>query len=438
MAQGGLLVAPSTPSYREPGPIRPNRCDAAVMHRSRGRLFVAATAVLVLLGAGLSATAAAAGTSADRPAIRAGRPNIVFILTDDLSWNLVSHMPEVRRMQSQGMTFTNFVVTDSLCCPSRSSIFTGEFPHDTKVFTNDADDGGFATFHDRGEEAHTFATALQREGYRTGFMGKYLNGYKPSCEPGAPQPFVPPGWDEWDVAGNGYGEYDYCLAENHETVRYGHDPKDFLVNVMTRKGTAFVTDAAARNKPFLLELATFAPHGPFVPAPQDEDKFPGLTAPRTQAFDNTPTDAPPWLARKDPLTAAEKNKIDTDFRLRAQAVQSVDRMIGSVRQALQSAGVADNTYLVFGSDNGFHMGEYRLLEGKQTAFDTDVNVPLVVVGPGVRAGSRNNAATANIDLAPTFQRLGGAPVADDVDGHGLVDLLHGDSGQDWRTVNLIE
>jgi N-acetylglucosamine-6-sulfatase len=406
------------------------------MHRSLRRWpIAAAVALLALLGTGVASVASTASAAEQD----ASHPNIVFVLTDDLSWNLVAHMPAVQQMQSQGMTFTNFVVTDSLCCPSRSSIFSGKFPHDTHVFTNDADDGGFATFHNRGEEAHTFATALQQQGYRTGMMGKYLNGYVPSCAPGAPAPFVPPGWDEWDVAGDGYHEYNYCLAENHKTVHHGHDPStDFLVDVMSRKGNAFVKDAAARNKPFLLELATFAPHGPYVPAKQDENKFPGLTAPRPPAYDNTPSRAPGWLDGRPPLTDAQKNSIDTDYRLRAQAVQSVDRMIKSMRQTLKNAGVANNTYLVFGSDNGYHMGEYRLMPGKQTAFDTDVNVPLVVVGPGVKAGDRNDAATANIDLAPTFQRLGGAPVAADVDGHSLAGLLHGDSGQNWRTVNLIE
>ena len=95
------------------------------------------------------------------PTTRTTRPNVVFILTDDLSWNLVQYMPQVERMERDGTTFTQYVVTDSLCCPSRSSIFTGNFPHDTGVFTNNAPDGGFGVFHARGEEAHTYASALQ-------------------------------------------------------------------------------------------------------------------------------------------------------------------------------------------------------------------------------------------------------------------------------------
>ena len=91
----------------------------------------------------------------------AKRPNIVFVLTDDLAWNLVKYMPHVKQLRARGTTFTNYFVTDSLCCPSRASTFTGQYPHDTGVFTNSGDDGGFALFHARGEESHTFATACR-------------------------------------------------------------------------------------------------------------------------------------------------------------------------------------------------------------------------------------------------------------------------------------
>ena len=100
--------------------------------------------------------------------------------------------------------------------------------------------------------------------------------------------------------------------------------------------------------------------------------------------------------------------------------------------------MAGDTYLVFSSDNGYHMGEYRLNPGKMTAFDTDVRVPLVVAGPGVPAGAVSDAAVANIDLAPTFEHLGGASIPDNVDGHSLLPLLHGRPDALWRTANLVE
>ncbi len=408
--------------------------DLVHMRRSRRfTLFSAGTVAALVAGlAGAQPSLAVTG-QADTAA-----PNIVLVLTDDLSWNLIQYLPQVRTLQSQGMSFDDYVVTDSLCCPSRSSILTGRFPHDTGVFTNSGPDGGFDYFHSHGEEANTFATALQAKGYRTAMMGKYLNGYLPADRQGGTEPYVPPGWNEWDVGGNGYPEFNYNLNENHAVVHYGSKPSDYLTDVLARKGAAFINRSARAQTPFMLEVATFAPHAPYTPAPRDANDFPGLTAPRGPAFDTLPTDAPPWLASRAPLTAAEKHAIDVAFRKRAQAVQAVDDLIATLRSALAAAGVADNTYFAFSSDNGYHMGEYRLNPGKMTAFDTDIRVPLVVVGPGVPAGKVSNAAVANIDLAPTFQQIGGAPIPNTVDGHSLLPLLHGGSGANWRTANLVE
>jgi N-acetylglucosamine-6-sulfatase len=404
------------------------------MTRSHRFLALTAVAAVALLAgaAGTHATLAATGAPA------ATRPNVVFVLTDDLSWNLVAHMPQVQRLQADGLTFNDYTVTDSLCCPSRSSILTGRFPHDTGVFTNGGTDGGFDYFHGHGEEAHTFATALQASGYRTAMMGKYLNGYRPAATQGGTRPYVPPGWSEWDVAGNGYPELNYNLNENHSVVHYGNRPRDYLTDVLAGKGAAFVASSAAAHQPFLLEIATFAPHAPYTPAPRDADSFPGLTAPRGPAFDTLPTDAPPWLAGRTRLTPTETAAIDTGFRRRVQAVQAVDRLIATLRAALARAGVAGDTYLVFSSDNGHHMGQYRLNPGKMTAFDTDIRVPLVVAGPGVAPGSTSAAQVQNVDLAPTFQSLAGTTVSSTVDGRSLVPLLHGGSGTGWRTTALVE
>ena len=405
------------------------------MTRSRRSLLFSAAAGAVLL-AGLTGTRAtlASTTTAAPPA----RPNVVFVLTDDLSWNLVRYMPQVRQLQNDGLTFNDYTVTDSLCCPSRSSIFTGRFPHDTGVFTNGGSDGGFGYFHGHGEESQTFATALQAKGYRTAMMGKYLNGYQPAATLGGSRPYVPPGWSEWDVAGNGYPEFNYDLNENHTIVHHGSAPQDYLTDVLAGKGVRFIADSAAARSPFLLEIATFAPHAPYTPAPRDANSFPGLTAPRGPAFDTLPKNAPPWLASRTPLTAAEKAAIDTAFRKRVQAVQAVDRMIGQLRAALTKAGIARDTLVVFSSDNGYHMGEYRLNPGKMTAFDTDIRVPLVAAGPGIAHGATSRAAVENIDLAPTYEQLAGAPVPSNVDGHALVPLLAGGSGANWRTGSLVE
>ena len=348
-------------------------------------------------------------------------------------------MPHVQRLRSRGTTFTNYVVTDSLCCPSRASIFTGCYPHNTGIFTNVGPDGGFALFHARGEETDTFATRLQERGYRTALMGKYLNGYTAQGRVDGKPRYVPPGWTEWDVAGNGYSEFDYNLNENGKLVHYGSRPRAYLTDVMARKGSAFVHRASGARKPFFLEISTFAPHGPYTPAPRHAADFPGLQAPRTPAFNETDvSDKPPWLRDHPALTPAQIGEIDAAYRARAQAVEAVDDLVGKLEQRLRRDGVADNTYIFFSSDNGLHLGEHRLMPGKLTAFETDIHVPLVVAGPDVLAGRNVARVTENVDLYPTFVRLGRAGSSPLVDGKGLVPLLRGNPAPDWRDAALVE
>jgi arylsulfatase A-like enzyme len=415
----------------------------------RGRIFwlslaaVAAVSLVAGVATASQGSEPARVESAPAPAPRevtakSTRPNVVFVLTDDLSMNLLRYMPHVEAMQRTGMTFNNYFVSDSLCCPSRASIFTGNFPHDTHVLNNTGRHGGFDQFYSRGEEQHTFAVALQNAGYRTALMGKYLNGYgtQRGGVPGLPFTYVPQGWSEWDVAGWGYPEFNYDLNENGQLQHYGDKPSDYLTDVIANKGVDFINSSAAAGQPFFLELATFAPHSPYTPAPRDADDFPGLQAPQPPNFDRLPTDAPAWLAGRPPLTDPEIERINTVYRRRAQAVQAVDQMIGQIESALAANGLSNDTYIVFSSDNGLHTGEYRLMPGKMTAFDTDIHVPLVISGPGIPAGTATNAMSENIDLAKTFAQIGGTTLGGD--GHSLAPLFGGLAPLDWRNAILVE
>jgi N-acetylglucosamine-6-sulfatase len=368
------------------------------------------------------------------PAAAAGgkRPNIVFVLTDDLALNLVQYMPHVVQMQKDGVTFANYFVTDSLCCPSRTSIFTGRFPHDSGIYRNTGADGGFLAFHSRHHEQVTFATALQAAGYRTAMLGKYLNGYEPAKH----QP--EPGWSLWAVAGGaGYRSFNYALNEDGKVVRYGNQSSDYMTDVLSGIAVRFVKESA--GTPFMIEIATFAPHAPYVPAPRDAEALPGLMAPRTAAFNISHQDnEPAWLARHQPIAAPGMAKIDQDFRKRAQSVQAVDAMIGALQEAIAAVGETNNTYFVFSSDNGYHMGEFRLMPGKMTAYDTDIRVPLIMTGPGIPPGRTVEEIVENIDLHQTFTDLGGAVAAPNVDGRSLVPLLRGQPVTDWRQAALIE
>lgn len=366
-----------------------------------------------------------------------GHPNVVLILTDDLSSDLLPYMPHVQAMQRSGTSFSNYVVSDSLCCPSRSSILTGRFPHNTGVFGNTGSDGGFSAFHAKGGERVTFATALQRSGYRTAFMGKYLNGYQPAANVNGRARYVPPGWSDWAAAGNGYAEFGYRLNVDGRLVQRGTGAKDYLTDVLAVRGAGVVRAAAAARQPFLAEISTFAPHAPYTPAPRDAASFPGLTAPRDPSFNEANTDPPAWLAGH-PLTPGQLAGLDEAFRKRVQAVQAVDRLVGRVQGALASAGLANSTYVMFTSDNGLHLGQHQLTAGKLTAFDSDVRVPLVVTGPGVLAGATVADLTQNVDLAPTIERMAGLTPPPSVDGRSLLPLLRGEPVGAWRTAALVE
>jgi arylsulfatase A-like enzyme len=396
------------------------------------RVVLAALAALLAVTACTSSGNEPAATSTSSPHAVDARPNIVFVLTDDLSMNLVPYMPHIQALMQSGTSFRNYFVVDSLCCPSRSAIFTGLYPHDNGVFTNRGADGGYTAFNEFGNPDKTFAVALQASGYRTGFMGKYLNGYQPSDA-------APPGWTDWVGAGDAYWQYNYTLNENGSQKSYGGKPEDYLTGVLSGKASDFVKSAAESGQPFALELATFSPHKPYEPAPQDKGTFPNIRAPHGPQWNTPPTGALPWQARVPPLSASSVKAIDTAFRRRVESVQSIDRLVGHLEEVLAEQNELDNTYFVFSSDNGYHLGEYRMRPGKQTAFDTDVRVPLVVAGPGVPGGRTVNALASSIDLAPTFLDIAGATSKHEMDGVSLLDLVRGEPvPPDWQRAILIE
>jgi arylsulfatase A-like enzyme len=365
-------------------------------------------------------------------------PNIVFILADDFSLDLLapnvfgSDMPHLQQMASEGTTFAHYFVTDSLCCPSRSSIFTGKLPHNTGVFRNAGADGGMGGFLIHGNEPVTFAVALHDVGYRTAMLGKYLNGYRPE------KSGIPQGWSEWDVDGEkGYAEYNYDLNENGKLRSH----PEYLTDEISRLGQAFI-DASAPG-PFFIELASFAPHAPYTPPERYMNSFAAYHYGKTATFGARPdATAPAWLQQIPPLTPQDLGTIDTAFQKRLGSIKAIDDMIGEIRALLRRLGLDKNTYVVFSSDNGYHMGEYSLRPGKMTPFDTDIQVPLIVVGPGVAAGRVVTEIAENIDLCPTFTELAGAGPPTSPDGHSLSALLRTSPTPDhtspWRRAALIE
>lgn len=403
-----------------------------------------------------------------------GKPNIVFVLTDDLDFDLVKKLPKLKdTMTAQGMTFDNNYVSLSLCCPSRSSILCGEYAHNTGVFTNgksgDILNGGYKAFMAAGDDKKTVAIDLQKAGYKTAIYGKYLNGYE-VADAGFS---IPPGWSDFAVPNNGipYSEYNYSLNVNGKPEDHylaNCDPthtkqchkkqydnstenKDanYMTHVLNTKADNFITASAQSSSPFFVYLASYAPHGPSTPAAEYEHLINGTSdadkqwrndnkAPRNPAFNEADlSDKPSWMQAVPLLSDKEIKVLDKKYQLRLASLYSVDDMLVNLVDTLKKTGQLDNTYVVFTSDNGFHLGEHRLTAGKLTEFDTDLHTPLVIRGPGIAKGVSTNALTGNIDFSPTFLELIGAPVNPNFDGHSFASLLTNPTLV-WRNSYLLE
>lgn len=370
-----------------------------------------------------------------------GKPNIIFFLTDDLDVKLdtMKYTPKIKKyMADAGASFTQFFISNTLCCPSRTTILRGQFSHNNKVLTNGGPDGGFERFLNVGNEDSTIATWLQTSGYNTVLMGKFLNGYPLPKDP----THVPKGWTEWysPAKGNAYGCYNYTMNENGKLVSYGSDPEDYMNDVLSAKATDFIGRMSKDGNPFFAYIAPYSPHSPATPAKRHEKLFPNIKAPRTPNFNEADTsDKPGRLKTKKKLTAKEIAGIDKEYGLRVRSMQSVDDLVENVVKALEKAGQLDNTYLAFIGDNGFHLGQHRLPGGKGTAYEEDILVPCYIRGPGIKAGlTVSDYLTGNVDLASTFADMAGVTSPDFVDGRSILPLAKGEKPKTWRNAYFIE
>jgi arylsulfatase A-like enzyme len=368
------------------------------------------------------------------------KPNIVFVLTDDLDAAEIQFMPKLKALiTDQGVTLSNYFVAMSLCCPSRATTLRGQYPHNTQILGNQLPTGGFQKFFQLGEEKSTIATWLQDAGYRTMLAGKYLNGYPQQSN----QMYIPPGWTEWysAVKGNAYSEYNYTLNENGKQMAYGNRPQDYGTDVYVGKAVDFIQRSAKDGKPFFVYLAPYAPHAPYTPAPRHANLFPGAKAPRTPNYNEADvSDKPAYIRDRPLLTQRQMDLVDAAYRKRLQALQAVDEGIETIVNTLKANGQLDNTYIFFTSDNGYHLGNHRQLTGKIAPYQEELRVTMIVRGPGVPAGKTLEHLSGNVDLAPTWAELAGAKAADFVDGRSLVPLLRANAPAlaQWRQLFGIE
>jgi arylsulfatase A-like enzyme len=368
------------------------------------------------------------------------RPNIILITTDDQPFHTVEQMPTVRDvLMKDGLTFENGFVTTPLCCPSRVSILTGEYVHNHGVRTNDFPTGGAQLYDD----SNSYAVWLHRAGYRTAYIGKYLNDYD------SLQPYgrVPPGWDEWCAfLGKNLGEEelasqyysDYSVSLNGEIVNYEKEGSIYSTDLLTQKAVDFI--AASRDEPFFLTVNYYNPHSPYLWAARHDDQFRARGELQPPAYrppnfmEEDVSDKPLYLQNLNPISV---EKIDITYKQILRSLLSVDDGVASMLEALREAGLEEKTVVVYLSDNGMTMGNHRLGVTKNCAYDECARVPFIVYAPGMfRAGTDTNLV-ANIDLAPTFAELTGAQAPGTVDGRSLVPILQ-DGSAAWRDALLIE
>jgi N-acetylglucosamine-6-sulfatase len=404
----------------------------------RGALSVVLTclSVLLLFVAGCSGSdASASGASRQEEAVAetpTDRPNIIFVLTDDLDYASAQKMPHTTSLLADGgASFENAFVSFPVCCPSRATILTGLYAHNSGVKGNSPPPGGFQKFRNDGTEENTVAASLQEGGYRTAFFGKYLNGYGRGD-----RTHFPPGWDEWYGKLNGQELYEYSINENGEEVSYGNEEDDFFTDVLSGQATDFIRRAAPEDQPFFAFVAPTAPHAPATPAERHEGAFSGDEAPRPPSFDEEDvSDKPSWVRNIDRISNKQASQIEKRHQKRLNSMLAVDEMVASLIQELDDAGELDNTFIVFTSDNGLHGGEHRIKGGKRTPYEESARVPLFVRGPGVPAGSKIDQLALNTDFAPTFAALAGVDFS--ADGRSLVPLLKGEDTP-RRTSILLE
>lgn len=369
------------------------------------------------------------------PAFAASRPNIVFILADDMDLAAMQWMPRTRQLLGEeGTTFARNYVEVALCAPSRATLLTGVYAHNHKVLTVDKSNGGFRQFRTQGGESRTVAVWLRNAGYATALVGKYINGFPDN----KPETYIPPGWSYWAAAvqrgETPYRQFNYKLNENGKLVSYGSSSGSYGTDVYTRRSIDFIKASAKAGKPFFLYLSLFAPHSPATAAPRHAGLFLDGTVPRMPDFMEADVSDKPLFLQYPELDAAGIAALDAAYAQRLRALQAVDEAVGKIYGALRSAGKLANTYIVFASDNGYHLGQHRLPAGKQLAIEEDIHMPLLIRGPGVPAGRVDSEhLVGNADLAPTFAGWAKVNVPVTIDGRSLAPLLKSTPPASWRT-----
>jgi N-acetylglucosamine-6-sulfatase len=369
------------------------------------------------------------------------QPNIVVVMTDDQTVESMRVMPKAEKLLAdKGVTFTNSFASNPICCPSRATFMSGQYSHTNGVFRNDGANGGFSTLN----AAETLPVWLQRAGYSTAHVGKFLNGYGEGNGAAA----VPPGWTEWYGTEDPttYRMYGYELNENGNLNTYGDydvpDPALYQTDLLAGKATDFINRRAPQEAPFFLSVAPLAPHVEVFrrdpgdddpptpnypnprPAPRHIDALANENLPKKGAFNEANVnDKPEAIRNMPPLDGPAIGQARNKYRSRLTSLLAVDDMVGNLVKSLRANGELNRTLIVFTSDNGFLLGEHRIRTGKQYPYEPSVRVPLLMRGPGIPKGEDRDQLVANVDLAPTLADFGRAATGLPPDGRSVRRLI---------------
>ncbi|KAI0427902.1 arylsulfatase [Xylaria sp. FL1042] len=350
---------------------------------------------------------------------QAQRPNIVFIMTDDQDLHLgsLNYMPVVKKeLAEKGTTFSRHYVTVAKCCPSRASLLRGQAGHNTNITEVSAPGGNFDKYLQSGQNDDNLPHWLTAAGYNAEYIGKIMNGYNTANYAQAPG-----GWTYIQTAVDDY-TYEYnnaVFSLNGQTpISYpGYHQSDIISAMAVDR----IEQLAAQDKPFFLGISPTTPHVELgggkwpVPPVRYENEFPDLKAPRTNNWnpdDSYQQQKASWIKGLPLMNDSTIEQLDGLYRARTQSLLGVDDIVEDVIAKLEETGVIDKTYIVFTSDNGWHIGQHRVSAGKSLQFKESSNVPFIVRGPGVPPNKTSLLPGAHLDLAPTFLDIAGLTSSD--------------------------
>ncbi|KAG2440799.1 hypothetical protein HXX76_003654 [Chlamydomonas incerta] len=350
-----------------------------------------------------------------------------------------------------GLALRNYGVSTPTCCPSRLSLLTSKFVHNHNITANYLPYGGYERFGQMmaasprapgptaGLDAGWLPSQLQAAGYSTYLVGKFLNEFTPAGAPGCPR-----GWTALDALVDPwvYTFFGPVFSRDCDPALQRYSQDDYSTDVIRDKGVAYIREAVSAGRPFFLELTPVAPHeactegesgqwcGDPLPAPRHSRLFADATIPSTPSW-LTPFDNPVLTGRLQPPQRASNGTVIGPYappsvrrltqrqRARLQSLQAVDELVRDVVLELEVQGVLDNTYIIYMSDNGYHMGQHNANAGKYMPWEEDVRVPFFIRGPGVPAGMVSDYPAAVVDVAATIVNLAGLPLPADWDGYPL-------------------